>query len=432
MRNLILCLASFVLVVSCQSRSEILSKPVGETSTKELNSNQGDTASVSRDNSDSKAKTTQVETETKTVKIEADKKTDAPVKREVFSLPTKQEKAQTDRWPNYIPYRAAGAHILITHYDSKKRYAKLPTRGKEEAFQRGHDIIEELKNGEISFEDAVKKYSDDFRTNEVGGNFGIFIRREEFGGLKSIANAYYKLKMGEVSDELAESDFGFHILTRIPLVEYAVFNILIKHKDIKKPSPKDTRTKEQALKIANNVLKMAKRNPDNFGKLAKQYSEEISRDKGGEIGIYSSVAMDPKLTEAFSKLKIGEVTGPIETEAGIHVIRRGTLDRLAALQMLVQYKGAERAKEDLTRTKPEAKKLAEELLAEADAKGDFQWIFTNRTERDNGIFPRIFGMIKAEEMEITPGFYDKIKAAKVGELVFIETQFGFHVVLRVE
>ena len=87
---------------------------------------------------------------------------------------------------------------------------------------------------------------------------------------------------------------------------------------------------------ANEIAARAKQGED-FGALAKQYSEDTkSRDAGGELGWLAKgqLVVDnnpiPEFDEAAFKVKVGEITGPVKTGIGFEIIkvedRKGKID----------------------------------------------------------------------------------------------------------
>jgi len=76
------------------------------------------------------------------------------------------------------------------------------------------------------------------------------------------------------------------------------------------------KTKERAL----DILKLAKEGKD-FTKLAKQYSEGPTRDKGGYLGKFKKEAMVKPFADMAFSLKAGEVSEPVRTQFGWHIIK---------------------------------------------------------------------------------------------------------------
>ncbi|MDE2444594.1 MAG: peptidylprolyl isomerase [Alphaproteobacteria bacterium] len=76
-----------------------------------------------------------------------------------------------------------------------------------------------------------------------------------------------------------------------------------------------------------------------FEDLAKQYSLDGSKDYGGDLGYFTAPEMVAEFSKAAFALKQGEVSAPVKTEYGWHVIR---LDdrKMGAAQPFDQVKGA--------------------------------------------------------------------------------------------
>jgi len=60
----------------------------------------------------------------------------------------------------------------------------------------------------------------------------------------------------------------------------------------------------------------------NFENLARQYSTCPSKKKGGNLGDFSKSDMVLEFWNACSKLKIGEISQPVKTKYGYHLIKR--------------------------------------------------------------------------------------------------------------
>ncbi|NHJ20811.1 MAG: peptidylprolyl isomerase [Candidatus Lokiarchaeota archaeon] len=60
----------------------------------------------------------------------------------------------------------------------------------------------------------------------------------------------------------------------------------------------------------------------NFENLARQFSTCSSKKKGGNLGEFSKGDMVPEFWNACTKLKINEISQPVKSKFGYHVIKR--------------------------------------------------------------------------------------------------------------
>ncbi|MBE5105757.1 peptidylprolyl isomerase PrsA [Bacillus thuringiensis] len=59
-----------------------------------------------------------------------------------------------------------------------------------------------------------------------------------------------------------------------------------------------------------------------FEELAKQESQDLlSKDKGGDLGYFASGTMAPEFEAAAYKLKVGEISNPVKSPNGYHIIK---------------------------------------------------------------------------------------------------------------
>jgi parvulin-like peptidyl-prolyl isomerase len=62
---------------------------------------------------------------------------------------------------------------------------------------------------------------------------------------------------------------------------------------------------------------------ESFEALARQFSKCPSGQRsGGDLGSFEPGKMVPQFSNAALKLKIGEISGPVKTQFGYHIIKR--------------------------------------------------------------------------------------------------------------
>jgi peptidyl-prolyl cis-trans isomerase D len=80
--------------------------------------------------------------------------------------------------------------------------------------------------------------------------------------------------------------------------------------------------KEKAKTQAEQIAAELKQNPNRFPELAKQHSQDPgSAARGGDLGTFSRGAMTKAFDAAVFSMKPGEISPPVETEYGYHIIR---------------------------------------------------------------------------------------------------------------
>ncbi|KRX10575.1 hypothetical protein PPERSA_05395 [Pseudocohnilembus persalinus] len=107
-------------------------------------------------------------------------------------------------------------------------------------------------------------------------------------------------------------------------------HILQKHTQSRNPNDSYrkkpvTRTIEEAEKNIQQFLKQIKesQNPvQEFSKIAGEYSECMSAGRGGDLGPFGRGQMQEPFEKAAFALQVGEISQPISTDSGIHIILR--------------------------------------------------------------------------------------------------------------
>jgi peptidyl-prolyl cis-trans isomerase D len=88
------------------------------------------------------------------------------------------------------------------------------------------------------------------------------------------------------------------------------------------PASASTADRAAAKAKAEKIAAEAKANPSRFAALARQYSQDPgSAAQGGDLGYFGRGAMTKPFDEAVFGMKAHDVTGPVETEFGYHIIQ---------------------------------------------------------------------------------------------------------------
>ncbi|WP_022670255.1 SurA N-terminal domain-containing protein [Hippea alviniae] len=160
-----------------------------------------------------------------------------------------------------VPLRIRVAHIL---------FAKKDNQTDEELKQEAERVYKLLKDKKITFKEAVKEYSADKLTKNVGGDLGYITKNMV---IDSFWNAIVKLKKGEISKPF-KTKFGYHIALIEDIKEPFIRPFDKVKKDIINYL-KETKAKKIWFVEADKIFVKIRDSKESLKKAAKEYGLKL-------------------------------------------------------------------------------------------------------------------------------------------------------------
>jgi parvulin-like peptidyl-prolyl isomerase len=207
-------------------------------------------------------------------------------------------------------------------------------------------------------------------------------------------------------------------------------HILLMHQGSERRPPQITRTKEEALALAKELCGKIEGGAD-FAELARQHSDCPSgKEQGGDLGVFPANRMAPEFSRGVMELEPGQVSGPVESPFGYHIIKRQAIDGVHARHILVMHAESQRKPPEITRTKDEAKKLIEDIEQKLKGGADFAELAKEHSDCPSG--KRGGGDLGSfGRGRMAPPFEEAAWALSADEVSgIVETGFGFHIIQR--
>jgi len=174
----------------------------------------------------------------------------------------------------------------------------------------------ELENG-ADFSALASNYSDDPSAKVNKGDLGYFTGLQM---VQQFEEAAYTLPVGSISDPIL-TDFGYHIIQvsgrQANPGEVQVSHILVRF-DLENPSQE-----ENARRKISDIYAEIQKESTIWEEIVQTYSEDpASKSAGGLLPWFGVGTMIPEFEVAgFSLTEIGEVSPPIKTAYGYHILR---------------------------------------------------------------------------------------------------------------
>ncbi len=204
-------------------------------------------------------------------------------------------------------------------------------------------------------------------------------------------------------------------------------HILVIHNEAKRTPPEISRTKKEALARINEALKKIKDGAE-FAALAKEYSDCPSKVVGGNLGIFPASKNSKEFTDALLALEYGQVSDPVETAYGYHVLKRQKAMEINVRHIMISHD--EVKLKSPTRSKQEAMILINKIQKMLQDKGgDFANLAKKYSDCSSKNAGGNLGLITPGKM--MPAFEKVAFTLKENEISdVVETEYGYHIIQR--
>jgi len=317
----------------------------------------------------------------------------------------------------------AVSHILVT------RDAKNPALSLVKILE----IRRELMDG-ADFEEVARKRSENRETAEFGGWLG-FMRpdtKDEFGG------AVQALYPGTLSLPI-ETQQGFHLIYRHPYEEARAWERghLIPAYGFFIPYVEDEAvglSKGQAEARAKEAVERIRKGEITMGEAARRYSSVPIRREDCFIANVRDGSSQKDIYAGVSRAEPGELAPIANVPGAFAVLRRGVLLRANVRHILVQHVESPNRQLSVSRTKEDARAVAEKVLGDV-LEDPSQWASAVKRFSDEPSSLPLDGWIGAvTNGDLLPAIEDAILATPPGTIYdkVVESPDGFHIIYRLD
>jgi parvulin-like peptidyl-prolyl isomerase len=173
------------------------------------------------------------------------------------------------------------------------------------------------------------------------------------------------------------------------------------------PTPSDS-VWEAARVRAQEIYEMALAGED-FGELARRFSEDASKEGGGDLGWFRRGDMLPAFEDAAFGMVVDEISPPVRSQVGYHLIKvtRRRSGEIRASHILLLVRPSE-ADVETTRA------LAEQLRTRIQSGEDLAAL---REEYGDTEEPDTLEVPMAQLQDLPPGFAEPLSRAQAGEVL---------------
>lgn len=225
----------------------------------------------------------------------------------------------------YLSDKEVSKQLVQQAYDRMKEEVKVahilvatrPTDDSAKAYQKIDSIYNAIISKKADFAAMAKQFSDDKGSGANGGEIGYITALQV---VYPFENAAYNTPVGQISKPF-RTQFGYHIV-KVEDKRKSSGQVQVEQIMIATPKSKGEEGMADAKKKIAEI-QSALKSGKSFEDLAKEYSDDkFSKDKGGLMEPFGVGKLMPEFeAAAFNLKKPGDISNPIQTEYGIHLIK---------------------------------------------------------------------------------------------------------------
>lgn len=217
---------------------------------------------------------------------------------------------------------------LLVSYAGAEGAPRSVTRTREEALERAETLAGMARDPETRFAELVSRYGDPPPDHDDRNTARILVRGSDEWPAE-VQERALRLEVGQVSEPI-DTPIGFVVLRREPDAserasgpeQIGARHILISYRGARSAGPDVTRTREEAEALARQIASAARDEANDWSALHAEYTDEPSSPPGGDLGLFGRGEMVPSFERAAFALEVGEISDPVESPFGFHIIQR--------------------------------------------------------------------------------------------------------------
>lgn len=213
------------------------------------------------------------------------------------------------------------AEVIVVQWQGAAGAGEAITRSQGDARVRAEELLRGLESGARDFATVAREDSDARSSGARGGLLGTYSRQSWPQQHEAIRDRAFALQIDQTS-EVTEAPYGWVIVHRCPTEHRYTRHVLVRFAGARNAGPEITRTHDEAQALAAQIRERLVAPDADFVAIARESSEDTSRERGGDMGWLGRGRLAPAYEAAAFALDVGAVSEPVESEFGFHVIQR--------------------------------------------------------------------------------------------------------------